>query len=168
MFVRQLPNVAVACEVVKMPDNTPAGLLWGIRSGFRDYLDALEDTVLELRGVERTAEGFLFPARAGSGFGGSLHAVAHAGALDVTLRDPDIEQRPEGVLLTADLGDGRRDVAMLLDAEDAAALRRGATARDVALTLDGSVWLGGVYAPWARMDPVEIRAPRSGASAAGG
>ena len=47
-FVRQLSNVAVARKVVKVSQPSPEGLVWGIRAGFRDYLDSLEDARVEL------------------------------------------------------------------------------------------------------------------------
>jgi hypothetical protein len=156
-FVRQLPNVAVARKVVKVSQSNLDGLVWGIRAGFRDYLDSLDDARVELVGVIPTPQGFLFPAHASGAFGGSLHARAHGGALDVRFAEPALEQTPDGVVLTAELGDGRRHVARLLDVADSAAFTaEGGVATDVALTLDGSSWLGGVYAPWARMDAVHV------------
>jgi len=140
-----------------MAQLSSAGLLWGIRAGFRDYFDALEDARLELDGVERTPTGFYFPARPSGGFSGRLRFTAHGGALDVRFADPSLEQTTDGVLLTADLGEGRRAVARLLDAASASTLAaHGGVAEDVALTMDGSTWLGGVYAPWARMDAVHV------------
>jgi hypothetical protein len=156
-FVRQLSNVAVARKVVKVSQRSPEGLVWGIRAGFRDYLENLEDARVELEGVVLTPDGFLFPVDPVGLFAGSLHARAHGGALEVRFAEPAIEQTADGVVLSADLGDGRRHVARLLDVADAAILTaEGGVATDVALTLDGSSWLGGVYAPWARMDAVHV------------
>lgn len=141
------------------------GLLWGIRSGFRDYLDALPDAAVELEHATRGPDGYRFPSAVGSGgFAGRVRITAHGGALDITLALPAIESTPDaGTVLTAETGDRRIRLARLLDVADVATfLIDGGTAHDVALTPDGAEWLGGVYNPWARMDPVRVdRAPVS-------
>ena len=138
----------------------PDALEWGIRAGFRDYLDGLGDAVIELDGLERTPTGFRFPAApdaVGGGFTGRLHVRAHAGALDLTLARPAIITTTEGAVLTADIGARSITLARLLDVDDTERLLRdGGEARDVALSIDGSIWLGGVYGPWARMDPLRV------------
>lgn len=144
-----------------MPHPPRAALLWGIRRGFRDYVAALPDALVELDGVVALDDGYRFPAGPEPRrFGGRLHITAHAGALDVVLDRPAVDVADGGVVLTADLGAGRRAVARLLDVANVEQFTaRGGSADDVALTVDGSAWLGGVYGPWARMDPVRILVP---------
>lgn len=132
-------------------------LVWGIRAGFRDYLDALPDARVELTGgAERSDEGFVFPQAAAARFAGIVHATAHGGELDVTLADPALEDTGDTRVLTADVGGRRIVVAALLDAASLDALLAGTLSSDVALSHDGAAWLGGAYGPWARMDPVVV------------
>jgi len=134
-------------------------LAWGIRASFREYLRGLDDTVVTSDGAAVEPGGFVFPSAGTPGaFRGWVRVTAHAGALDVTLAEPVIETRDGTVVLSARTGAGRIVVARLQDATDAESLTRdGGTVHDVALTLDGAVWLGGVYRPWTRMDPLEVR-----------
>lgn len=132
-------------------------LRWTIRGSFLDYLHALPDVAITIDGVTLDAEGFAFPSSGDAlGFAGRAHITAHGGALDVTFADPVIDYSSGAALLTADTGDGREPVARLLDAPVSDEFAGGGVAQDVALTIEGSVWLGAVYAPWARMDPVRV------------
>ncbi|CAN5225638.1 hypothetical protein BH11ACT2_BH11ACT2_05440 [soil metagenome] len=127
-----------------------AGWAWGIRAGFRDYFAALDDSEVELRGVswDAAAEQWRWPSAGGS----LLRFRAHAGALDIAIADAAIEQRAgDRYLVHA----GGIALARLLD--DPTTDENGTTSyEDVALTVDGSALFGGIYSPWARMEPVHV------------
>jgi hypothetical protein len=140
-----------------MSETLPARLVWGIRTSFREYVAALEDGRFVVDGAEADEDGFAFPRSVDGAFGGRVRITAHGGALDVTLADPRIEPDGTRVVLTADTGDGRLALVRLLDVADATTFAEdGGVAADVALTIEGAAWLGGVYNPWARMDPVRV------------
>jgi hypothetical protein len=124
-------------------------LCWGIRAGFRDYIGALTDLTTELVDVEfdTQAEHWVFPLER---TGASLHLNAHGGALDVVISDPRFEEAGGKTRLVNGNGD---PLAVLADSETT---QDGMTYRDVALTVEGSLLFGGVYGPWARMDPVHV------------
>lgn len=134
-------------------------LRWSIRGSFLDYLHSLEDLEIALDGATLDDEGFAFPSSTEPlNFVGRVEITAHAGALHVVFADPAVDFGSGEALLTSGTGSGREPLARLLDAPSATDFAQGGAARDVALTMEGSVWLGAVYRPWARMDPVRITA----------
>lgn len=128
---------------------------WGIRAGFRDYLTGLEDVAVVTNNVrwDEAHQMWIFPRPdlAPS----RLRISAHAGALQIELRDLALATDKGDVFMTL-AGDVR--IARMLGTPS---LDHDGTQayRDVALTNDGALLFGSVYAPWARMDPVTMAAP---------
>lgn len=144
-----------------MSDGARVQLEWGIKASFRDYLQALPDAREEHEGVEVRDGEYVFPGRADDAlqFTGRVHLSGHGGVLDVILADPAIEATDDGLVLTADIGGTRQALARLLDAPGIDELvASGGEVADVALTIHGAGWLGGVYAPWTRVDPIRVSA----------
>ncbi|GEM_PF-6056358 len=135
--------------------------VWGIKESFLSYAEEIAQATIELDGVERGPDGFRFPGTDDpTRFTGRLRIHGHGGAMDVVLADPAIEHTADGAVLTADTAAGRLTLARLLDAPAASELAADADIEiaDVALTIDGASWLGGVYGPWTRVDPLRLSA----------
>lgn len=144
-------------------------LEWGIRASFLEYVESIPESSVEVVGAERRDGVFRFPARTDGSleFIGRIRLLAHGGELDVSLSEPAVEEQNDGVVITGDIGGARVALARLLDCPPLPELRvHGGMAADVALTMDGAEWLGGVYGPWARVDPVRITpsSPRAASS----
>ena len=141
----------------------PSELCWAIRESFLEYVEALPDATISCSaGAQRAEHGFTFPAaeipetESSLRFVGEVRVSAHAGALNVVLRDPHIVVDDGGAWLEITTDTGRMRPARLLDAPSLPVSERASFA-DVALTLDGASWLGGVYNPWTRVAPIVIR-----------
>lgn len=139
------------------------GLTWPIKTSFLDYVRALPDGRIEATGgAEELSVGFVF-AESGDvrpdrlDYRGHVTIAAHDGAMDVLLADPSIIHEAGEAWLECTTREGRLRVARLLDCPPIAELAAGGDIPDVALTIDGSAWLGDVYRPWARMAPIVIR-----------
>lgn len=130
-------------------DVVPNTLAWGMRAGFRAYLRGLDDLREESRGVryDPGAERWLFRLDDPDTH---LRFVAHGGVLDIAIRSPRVVQTGDGAVMVHGPGEpiARLLGEAVIDAEGRV------TYQDVALTWEGASLFGGVYGPWARMDPV--------------
>jgi hypothetical protein len=128
-----------------------------------DYVLTLADAVIEAAGgAEHQEEGFVFARGSASAdrlnFRGRVRITAHEGAMDVLLADPSLIFEGNDAWLECTTKDGRLRVVRLLDCPALETLAAGGgEISDIALTMDGSAWLGDVYRPWKRMDPIVIR-----------
>lgn len=136
-------------------------LVWPIKASLLEYVRGMSDGAVHLDGVEESARGYVFPASAGetSGhrFTGSVRLRGHGGLLDVLFRDPAIEPRGDGWVLTiADPDDPAQRVPFAtLDAlEPAAGELRG---RGTRLTAPGADFFFGPYTLGTPFDDPIIR-----------
>ena len=93
-----------------MSDTPKAGLTWGMKQSFREYLEGISDLRIEAEGVTSGDAGYFFPLAdstdlTGLAFRGGLTIRAHRGMLRVILRAPAIEALDSSPVLTADVGE---------------------------------------------------------------
>lgn len=78
-------------------------LVWGIKGSLLNYVNRMEDGVVELDGVERESNGELVFAGSGLRFTGVVRLTGHSGMMRVVLADPALVETPSGWAL--ELGD---------------------------------------------------------------
>lgn len=145
--------------------NEDGELRWAVKDSFLHYVRVLAAGVVDLSdGAAEAADGtFSWPLRSarredGSlflGFGGSVRFTAHAGYLDVDLRDPWLLLTPDGgtLSITAEGGSGRTVIAVFdpgSGAEDEGTLVP-------LLTTAGVELFGSVYAEGVAFAPLSAR-----------
>lgn len=152
------------------------GLTWNVKDSFVAYVEALDDGVAEaLDPASRSETGFFFPSAPtpqeaadpdGSGsvlqFLGAARLTGHWGMLDVELRNPRIElDGPRGTLSIRERGG--RDPEKTLPLADLELVRRsdagdGSVRLELSasLTGQGSLLLGGQYAPGQALSPIHV------------
>ena len=133
-----------------------ARLRWAIRPSFIEYVQALEDGIIE--GVRDVYGNFVFDADGDEGgilrFRNAVVLRGHEGALALTIADPWIAHDGHSGNLAVRSADGARvELARL-----GVMTRSGHRLRidDVALTLAGTDLFDGHYRPHTRLAPVEI------------
>lgn len=139
----------------------PRRLIWEVKPSLIAYLRAMPDAVIS---GPLTEHGFEFDAScddAGVVLSlGRIRMTAHAGELDIVIRDLRVVHDGQaGTLsaLTAIDSEERRDIARLGPVDHHG---EAATIADVALTHEGAALFRGNYAPYTRMAPL-IVAPSS-------
>jgi hypothetical protein len=144
---------------------------WGVKQSFRNYVESVGGRIETLGAAVRATDGgFIFPAApdgdlrldedgrpTGVGrFAGEVRFEAHGGMLSVLLTALAIEIGPSGAVLTVA---GERGERLELATLDLAAITSGDDGDlviPVALSMDGSYFLGDHYPPRTALDPVRL------------
>ena len=146
-----------------MSDTPKAGLTWGMKQSFREYLEGISDLRIEAEGVTSGDAGYFFPLAdstdlTGLAFRGGLTIRAHRGMLRVILRAPAIEALDSSPVLTADVGGRRVGLCTLREQYSSSPAER---VFDAELLDDGIPVFGDVYAAGTAMDSVVVTLPQA-------
>jgi hypothetical protein len=146
-----------------MSDTPKAGLTWGMKQSFREYLEGISDLHIEAEGVTTVDAGYFFPLADSAGptdlaFRGDLTIRAHRGMLRVVLRAPAIEALDSHPVLTADIGGRRVALCTLREQYSSSPAER---VFDAELLDDGIPVFGDVYAAGTAMDSVVVALPQA-------
>ena len=154
----------------------PDGMLWPIKASLLEYIESLDDGVVEvIEPASRRDDGFWFPcADAGDApgpgvelaFSGAVRLTGHWGMMQLEFRDPEVRFGEVGaVLRLRESGAPGRftsvaDLRLVDSDEDDAST---ATTLDATLTGEGTFLFGGQYPVGTPLAPVRIEwDPRHG------
>ncbi|MCU1513213.1 MAG: hypothetical protein JWO10_303 [Microbacteriaceae bacterium] len=158
-------------------------LTWGVKSAFRSYITGpIASGSITTTGVSTSGGAFVFP-QSGSGdfstetstgsaaYSGSVRFYGHAGALDITLRNPvvTVNSATTGTL-TVTSGSNSVAVATLDLAAGSRSTPNGTlsySAVPATLTAQGVSVFGGNYTAGTALDPVSFVIGSAGSSSAG-
>lgn len=155
----------------------PNGMLWPIKASLLEYIESLDDGVVELtEPASRRDDGFWFPLvgvgeAPGAGvelaFSGAVRLTGHWGMMQLEFRDPEVRFGEVGAVLRL-RESGRPDrfisVADLrlqdsVEGDDGSSV----TTLDATLTGEGTFLFGGQYPVGTPLGPVRIEwSPRHG------
>ncbi len=156
---------------------TTAGLRWGVKTSFRNYVEGAGGSIEASGGAERTTDGaFAFEPAPGAGlrlnasgkpegramFTGEVRFAAHGGMLQVCLADPQVEIGPDGAVISV-MDSPMRDRRVVVAKLNMAGAERGGDGAWVfpaSITIEGYQVLGDHYPPGTALDPVVVRVSR--------
>lgn len=184
--------LAAAQESATTHRSVSAGTMhWGVRESFRRYIEGAvaRGNISVGGGAQRSGDGFTFAAESSAlssasageiNFRGEIHFTGHAGALDMTLRNPTVivngtqaelrvdytSRKYEGMNSTGAVRDGTQEplATIALNAAPDFSAPTTTIAGPAILTPTGSEIFGGFYEAGAPLDPVTIELSLSDAS----